>query len=404
MKKVVITGIGVVSPVGSTLADFWKSVVEGSSGIAAISGFRPGELRCKKAAQVPNFNFADHFGNSNEASMDRVSQFAVVAARAAMADAELLLNDEMSELVPVVIGTGAGGMNTLDQAYERLYRKGISRVHPLTVPALMISAPASCISIDLQTKGPAFCVSGACASGAQAIASACEMVRSGRTEVAITGGSEACVTLGTLVGWEALRVMSDDTCRPFSRTRTGMVLGEGACVLVLEEQKHARARGARAYAELAGWGQSADAISLTVPDAYGASRAMSAALADAGLNTGQVNYVNAHGTATVLNDATEATAMHKVFGSGRTCSVPVSASKSVLGHSLGAAGAMEAAITALSIHHGIIPPTANFEEKDPECDVNLVIGTALDRRLDAAISNSFAFGGINCTLAFSSVH
>lgn len=404
MKRVVVTGIGVVSPIGSTLDGFWASVVEGRSGIAPISGFLPGELRCTKAAQVRDFTFADHFGDANEAGMDRVSQFAVVAARAAASDAELLLNDELAQRVPVIIGTGAGGMNTLDHAYERLYRKGIPRVHPLTVPSLMISAPASCISIDLQTRGPAFCVSGACASGAQAITSACEMIRSGRSEVAITGGSEACVTLGTLVGWEALRVMSNDTCRPFSRTRSGMVLGEGACVLILEERERARARGARVYAELAGWGQSADAISMTVPDAGGASRSISAALVDAGIDAGRVSYINAHGTGTILNDATEAVAMHKVFGGGRTCSVPVSASKSVLGHSLGAAGAMEAAITALSVHHGTIPPTANFEEKDPECDVNLVVGTAIEHRLDTAISNSFAFGGINCTLAFSNVH
>lgn len=397
MNRVVVTGIGVVSPVGCALQEFWTAVVEGRSGIDRLLIARSERLTTRIAAQARQFDPAAHFEGKQLGLLDRFSQFAVVAARAAVHDAGLTISEQLALAVPTIIGSAAGGQTTMDDSYFKLYSDNATRLHPLTVPRLMTSAAASQVSMDLGLKGPAFCVASACASGAHAIGLAFQMLRSGQTPVAIAGGAEACLTAGTIKAWESLRVLSQDTCRPFSRTRSGLVLGEGAAVFLMEERTHALARGARVYAEVQGFGMSADAFDITTSDPDGAARAMRAGLADARKNPEAVDYVNAHGTGTTHNDRTETTALHNVFGP-HARQLAVSSSKAVLGHGLGAAGALEFAATALAIHHQTIPPTAHFEEIDPDCDLDVVPNVARQAMINVAMSNSFAFGGLNAVL------
>jgi len=400
MNRVVITGIGVVSPVGCTLEDFWPALVQGRSAIGPFSIARSERLSTRIAAQVSQFDPAALFEPKQRGLLDRFSQFAVVAARAAVQDSGLSISERLALDTATVIGSAAGGQTTMDDAYFKLYSDNSPRLHPLTVPRLMVSAAASQVSMDLGLKGPAFCTATACASGAHAIGLAFHMLRSGQAPVAVAGGAEACLTAGTIKAWEALRVLSQDTCRPFSRTRSGLVLGEGAAVLLLEERTRALARGARVYAEIIGFGMSADAYDITASDPDGAARAMRAALKDARRNANDVDYVNAHGTGTTHNDRSETAALREVFGPDAK-RIAVSSSKAVLGHGLGAAGALEMAATALAIHRQTIPPTANFEEVDPDCDLDVVPNVARQARVNIAMSNSFAFGGLNAVLLAS---
>ena len=397
MNRVVITGIGVVSPVGCTLEDFWPALVEGRSAIGPLSIARSERLRTRIAAQVSQFAPAALFEPKQCGLLDRFSQFGVAAARAAVQDSGLIISERLALEAATVIGSAAGGQTTMDDAYFRLYSENSSRLHPLTVPRLMTSAAASQISMDLGLKGPTFCVGTACAAGTHAIGLAFHMVRSGQAPIAVAGGAEACLTTGTIKAWEALRVLSQDTCRPFSRTRSGLGLGEGAAVLLLEDRAHALARGARVYAELLGFGMSADAHDITTSDPDGAARAMRAALRDARRNADDVDYVNAHGTGTMQNDRSETVALRAVFGP-HAKRIAVSSSKAVLGHGLGAAGALEMAVTALAIHRQTIPPTANFEAVDPDCDLDVVPNVARQAAVNVAMSNSFAFGGLNAVL------
>ncbi len=402
MNRVVITGIGVVSPVGCTLDAFWPALVEGRSAIGTFSIARGERLKTRIAAQVSPFDSAQLFEPKQLSLLDRFSQFAVVAARAAVRDSGLDISEQTALEAATVIGTACGGQTTLDDSYFKLYSENSPRLHPLTIPRLIANAAASQISMDLGLKGPAFCVATACASGTHAIGLAFHMLRSGQAPVALAGGAEACLTAGTIKAWEALRVLSQDTCRPFSRTRSGLVLGEGAAVLLLEERAHALARGARIYAEVLGFGMSADAGDITTSDPNGAARAMRAALKDARRNADDVDYVNAHGTGTTQNDRSETTALRDVFGS-HVKRIAVSSNKGVLGHGLGAAGAFEMAATALALHWQTIPPTANFEEVDPECDLDVVPNIARQAVVNVAMSNSFAFGGLNAVLLASRV-
>jgi nodulation protein E len=397
MNRVVVTGIGVVSPVGSTLEDFWPALVEGRSAIGPFSIPRGERLSTRIAAQVSQFDPALLFEPKQGNLMDRFSQFAVVAARAALRDSGLDISERLALETATVVGNASAGQTTLDDAFFKLYSDNSPRLHPLTIPRLMTSAAASHISMDLGLKGPALCVGTACAAGTHAIGLAFHMLRSGQAPVAVAGGTEACLTTGTIKGWEALRVLSKDTCRPFSRTRSGLVLGEGAAILLLEERAHALARGARVYAELLGFGMSADAGDITASDPDGAARAMRAALKDARRSAADVDYVNAHGTGTMQNDRSETAALRDVFGPDAK-RIAVSSSKAVLGHGLGAAGALEMAVTALAIHRRTIPPTANFEEVDPECDLDVVPNVARQADVEVAMSNSFAFGGLNAVL------
>jgi nodulation protein E len=291
-----------------------------------------------------------------------------------------------------------GGMTTLDDGFHRLYAEGSKRVHPLTIPKMMISAAVSHLTIAHHITGPSFTVASACASANHAMGVAFQMVRSGMAEAALTGGCEAVFTLGAMKSWEALRVMAPDTCRPFSRKRLGMVLGEGAAILVLEERDHAVARGADILAEIAGCGMSSDAADIVLPSEAGATAAMAACLADAGLKPEDVGYINAHGTGTQANDATETRAIHAVFGE-RAKKIPVSSTKAMHGHALGAAGAIELAATVIAMREGFIPPTVNYDEPDPGCDLDYVPNEARQARFDVALSNSFAFGGHNGVIA-----
>jgi nodulation protein E len=397
MNRVVITGIGVVSPIGGTHEAFWSGLVEAKSGIGPIANIPTERLSTRIAAQVRDFNPAEHFDAKRAGMLDRFAQFAVVAARSAVKDSRLELTEEMALLAATIIGNSAGGVVTIDDSYFKLYAQNATRMHPLLIPRLMGNAACSQISMDLGLKGPAFTTTSACASGTHAIGQAFQMVRTGQAPIALTGGTEACLTVGTFKSWEALRVLSADTCRPFSKNRSGLVLGEGAAMFVLEPRERAMARGAPIYAELLGFGMSADAHDITAIDPNGAARAMRSALTDAKLNPEDVDYVNAHGTGTLLNDKGETIALRKAFGDAAD-QLAVSSSKGVLGHSLGAAGALELAATALALHHQTIPPTANFEESDPDCDLDYVPNTARNAPIRNAMSSSFAFGGLNAVL------
>ncbi len=402
MNRVAITGIGVVSPVGNDLEAFWHALVEGRSGIGPLTSIPTERLNVRIAAEVKNHVPEENFNSRVLPLLDRFAQFAVIAARHAVADASLTFAEELTQTTATIVGTGVGGQNTLDDGYYRLYAENAARLHPFTIPRLMVNAGASQISMDLGLQGPTFAVASACASGTHAIGLALDMIRSGRAAIALAGGAEACLTVGTLKGWEALRVLSADTCRPFSRTRSGLVLGEGAAILVLESLDRARARGARIYAELLGFGMSADADDIIAPNAEGGARAIRAALVDARIAVDSIDYINAHGTGTMLNDVTETKAIRAVFGADAD-RLALSSSKAVLGHGLGAAGALEAAATALAIHRNVMPPTANFEESDSACDLDVIPNVAREKHIRYAISNSFAFGGLNAVLALGAL-
>ncbi len=392
MRRVAITGIGVVSALGVGLEPFRRGLREGRSAIRPVSFAGRDELQVHVGAEVADYDPLDHFDAKRLQLLDRFAQFAVVAAREAVRDAAL------PATTAVVLGTGVGGRTSDDDAYRKLYGDGNPRVHPLTIPRVMAGGAVSHVTMDLGLKGPAFGVTSACASANHAIIQAFQMVRSGAVEAALTGGSEACFTLGTWKAWESMRVMASDTCRPFSLGRKGMVLGEGAGVLLLEPLEAARARGATIYAELAGGGMSADAGHIVEPSAEGAAAAMRAALEDAGLAPEQVGYINAHGTGTAANDATETRAIRAAFGV-HADRLAVSSTKSMHGHALGASGALELAATAMALWEEIIPPTANYLERDPGCDLDCVPNDARAAAVEAALSNSFAFGGLNAVVA-----
>ena len=327
--------------------------------------------------------------------LDRTTQLAVVAAREAVSASGAAGFDPAR--AGVILGASIG-LGTFDDAYRQFYSENNNRVAPLTVPRVMPSAPASAVSMEFDARGASFSVASACASSTHAIGVAFQMVRAGMLEVAITGGSDAPITVGHMKAWEALRVLSPDGCRPFSADRNGLVIGEGAAILVLEPLERARARGNDVLAEIAGFGMTADAADLTSPDATGAAAAMMAALDDAGVAPEAVGYVNAHGTATRLNDRTEVEALRRVFGS-HLPRIAVSSSKSMIGHCMAAGGALELALTALALRHAILPPTAGMREIDPDCDIDCVPGVARSAAVEWAISNSFAFGGLNAVLA-----
>lgn len=399
VHRVVVTGLGAVSPVGNTADDYWRSLAAGTSGIGPITLCAELEnLQQKTAGEVKGFNPLDHFEERQLSTLDRVSQFAVVAAREAIARAGITFDMPLSVRTACIIGTGVGGQTTHDDNFRRIYREGKTRVFPLTIPKLMVNAPASQISMFCGLRGPAFAVASACASGTHAIGIAFHMVRSGMVDCAVTGGAEACITFGTIKGWEAMRVMSPDVPRPFSVDRKGMVIGEGAGMLVLEPLERAVARGAEILGEVVGFGMSADAADLTAPDVGGMTRAMRAALDDAGLAPEAIQYVNAHGTGTAANDEAETKALHQVFGT-HAAKLAVSSTKSMVGHALGAAGALEAVATVMAVREGMAPPTIGYLGPDPACDLDYVPNQARALSIDAALSNSFAFGGLNAVLA-----
>jgi len=398
VNRVVVTGLGAVTPLGHSAAAYWDGLQRGVSGLGPITlSATPEELTQKVVAEIKGFDPLAHFDERELPTLDRVSQIAIVAAREAIAQSGLAFDRSLSVRTACIIGSGVGGMTTLDDTYRRVYRDNKKRVYPLSIPRLMVNAPASQISMHCGLRGPAFVVASACASATHAIGVAFHMVRSGAVECAVTGGSEACITFGTMRGWEAMRVMAPEVCRPFSIGREGMLIGEGAAVLVLEPLERAKARGADILAEIVGFGMSADAGDLTAPDVDGMSRAMQWALEDAGLSPQDVQYVNAHGTGTAANDETETRALHKVFGH-HARSLAVSSTKSMVGHALGAAGALEMVATVMAVRDGVAPPTIAYLGPDPACDLDYVPNVARKMDIEVALSNSFAFGGLNAVL------
>ncbi len=390
--------MGCVSAIGNTVAEFWRSLCEGRSGIGPITKV-PSELLDKHvAAEVRNFDASEHFDRRRCNLLDPFARFALVGAREAVANAGLTFSGVAAARTAVILGTGIGGDASINDGAHRLYADKKVAVNPLTIPRAMANAAVSHIAIDHGITGPAFAVSSACASANHAIGQAFWMIRHGAVTAAITGGSEACITLGTLKAWEAMRVTAPDTCRPFCRDRKGMVLGEGAGIVILESLDAARARGANILAEVAGFGMSADASDIVHPSLVGTVQAIRRALADARLAPEIIDYVNAHGTGTAVNDVTETQALHRVFGA-HAPKLAISSTKSMHGHAIGAAGALELIATVLAIRNGIVPPTANFSEPDPECDLDYVPNQARETPVRAAISNSFAFGGLNAVLA-----
>lgn len=398
-RSVAVTGIGVVSALGNNVCDFWQRLLEGKPGIGKIESIEPGLLRFQNGAEVRDWNSLQHFDEKDVGLLDRFAQFGVVAARDAVRDSGISWTNDLRENTAIVTGSCVGGQCTEDEGFVNLYKKNIPRVNPLTIPRTMENAAASRISLEMGIVGPTYTVSTACSSANHAIGQAFWMVRSGAAEMALTGGSEAVFSLGFLKAWEAMRVVSPDTCRPFSKDRRGLILGEGAAMLVLEPLEAARARGAKIYGEIVGFGMSSDAYHITQPSPDGAARAMRSSLADAGIEPQAVGYINAHGTATQANDATETSAIRKVFGA-HADRLAVSSTKSMHGHTLGAAGAIEAAATLLALQHGVLPPTANYNEPDLACDLDVIPNTARQCAVEYALSNSFAFGGLNAVLVF----
>jgi len=396
-RRVAVTGIGVYCACGKSRAEFWDAMVAGRGAIGPLEGFPL--VRFPHAAQIRGHDPRLHFTPKETDLLDPFAQYALIAAAEAVKDSGVEWTAELRESTGVITGSCVGGKSTEDASFRELYEENRTRFHPMIIPRTMANAGASMIGMRYGLTGASFTTSTACSSANHAMAQAMWMIRNGQLEMAIAGGSEAPFTLGHLKAWEGLRVVSPDTCRPFCVDRKGMILGEGAAMLILEPLDAARARGARIYAEIAGAGMSADAHHITQPSSDGAAKAMRLALRDAGLDARQVGYVNAHGTGTAANDPVEASAIRTVFAQG----VAVSSTKSMHGHALGAAGAIEAAATVLALNEGVLPPTANFTSLDAACEMDAIANEARRYDVEAAISSSFAFGGLNAVLAFRRV-
>jgi nodulation protein E len=399
MRRVAITGLGIISALGNNVLEFWDTLSRGEPGIAPIRLVDCSRLRFQNGAEVKNFDPAAHFDSSKLSILDRFAQLALVSAREAIGDSGIEWDAETKKRTAIVTGSSMGGQATQDDQFVEIYRNSRDRVHPFTIARTMANAGASHISMEFGITGPVFTISSACSSANHAIGNAFWMICNGQADVAIAGGSESPFSYGLLKSWESLRVVSPDTCRPFSKNRSGMILGEGGAMLVLESFDRAKARGAKIYGEIAGFGMSSDASNIMAPSADGAADAMLRAIQDASISSDSVGYINAHGTGTSANDSTESRAIRKALTS-RAASVPVSSTKSMHGHALGAAGAIEAVATVLALHHGLIPPTANYQQPDPECDLDYVPNTARKLSVEYALSNSFAFGGLNAVLVF----
>jgi nodulation protein E len=403
-RRVAITGIGILSPFGRGRGAALDAFRNARSGVRRIESIDTTELNCRIAGEVPN---AAHDGAFR--GFDRFSRFALIAAEEAVTQARLPESDVDPHRFGALIGTGMGGCETLDAGYRRVYKDGQTRVPPTMIAWSMYNAAASAVSTHFGAKGPAYAVVSACASSAHAIGQAFHAVRDGQADVMLAGGSDAPLTFGTIRAWEAMRVLAidnehpEEACRPFSADRQGLVLAEGAAVLVLEEWSRAQHRGQQILGEIAGFGITSDAGHVTDPSADGAARAIRMALQDGSLAADDVGYINAHGTATRANDPTETAAIKQTFG-GRAYDIPVSSTKSMHGHTMGASGAIEIAASLLAVNEGFIPPTINLHRPDPACDLDYVPNTARQLRVAVFLSNSFGFGGMNGVIAVRSLH
>ncbi|MCW5649664.1 MAG: beta-ketoacyl-ACP synthase II [Ramlibacter sp.] len=411
-RRVVVTGLGCVSPVGNTVAESWANLLAGQSGIDLITQFDASNLACKFAGEAKGFNIGDYISEKEARHMDRFIHLGLAAACQAIADSGLptgdALDDELATRIGVNIGSGIGGLPMIEDMHTEMVNRGARRISPFFVPASIINMISGQVSIKYRFKGPNIAVVTACTTGLHAIGLSARMIESGDADVMIAGGAESCVSplgVGGFAAARALSVRNDDpktASRPWDKDRDGFVLGEGGGVLVLEEYEHAKARGARIYAEVAGFGMSADAFHMTAPDVDGPRRSMVAALANAGVNADQVDYLNAHGTSTPLGDLNETNAIKAALGDHAKKTV-VNSTKSMTGHLLGGAGGIESVFTVLAVHEQKSPPTINIFNQDPECDLDYCANTARDLKIDVAVKNNFGFGGTNGTLVFKRV-
>lgn len=411
-RRVVVTGLGCVSPVGNTVAESWNNLLAGKPGIDLITQFDASNLACKFAGEVKGFNIGDYISDKEARHMDRFIHLGLAAACQAIADSGLptgdALHDELSTRIGVNIGSGIGGLPMIEDMHSELVNRGPRRISPFFVPASIINMISGQVSIKYRFKGPNIAIVTACTTGLHAIGLSARMIESGDADVMVAGGAESCVSplgVGGFAAARALSVRNDDprtASRPWDKDRDGFVLGEGGGVLVLEEYEHAKARGAKIYAEVAGFGMSADAFHMTAPDVDGPRRSMIAALKNAGVNADQVDYLNAHGTSTPLGDLNETNAIKAALGDHAKKTV-VNSTKSMTGHLLGGAGGIESVFTVLAIHEQKSPPTINIFNQDPECDLDYCANTARDLKIDVAVKNNFGFGGTNGTLVFKRV-
>ena len=411
-RRVVVTGLGCVSPVGNTVAESWDNLLAGRPGIDLITQFDASNFACKFAGEVKGFNITDYIAEKEARHMDRFIHLGLAAACQAVADSGLptgeALDDEMATRIGCNIGSGIGGLPMIEQTHAELVNRGPRRISPFFVPASIINMISGHVSIKFGFKGPNFAVVTACTTGLHAIGLSARMIEYGDCDVMVAGGAESCVSPLGVGGFAAARALSTrnedpkTASRPWDKDRDGFVLGEGGGVVVLEEYEHAKARGAKIYAEVIGFGMSADAYHMTAPDIDGPRRSMATALKNAGVNPDQVQYLNAHGTSTPLGDLNETNAIKAAFG-GHAKSMVVSSTKSMTGHLLGGAGGIESVFTVLALHHQKIPPTINIFNQDPECDLDFCANTARDANIEIAVKNNFGFGGTNGTLVFKRV-
>jgi len=409
-RRVVITGLGIISPVGNSVTEAWANILAGNSGITKISHFDPSRLSCQIAGEVKGFNLAQYLERKEARHMDTFIHFGMAAGIQAIRDCGIQVTPENAERIGVNIGSGIGGLQMIEQTQRELLAGGPRKISPFFIPSTIINMISGNLSIKFGLKGPNLAMVTACTTATHCIGESGRLIEYGDCDVMVAGGAEAVVTelaMGGFAQARALSTRNDDPAtasRPWDRDRDGFVLGEGAGVLVLEEYEHAKARGAKIYAELAGYGMSGDAYHVTAPreDGDGAARCMNSALRNARLNPDQVDYINAHGTSTPLGDLAETTAVKRSLGA-HAKKVAVSSTKSMTGHLLGAAGGVEAIFSALAIHHQVAPPTTNIFNQDPQCDLDYVPNTARQMKINVALSNSFGFGGTNGTLVFGRV-
>ncbi|MEP4159706.1 beta-ketoacyl-[acyl-carrier-protein] synthase family protein [Sulfitobacter sp.] len=398
MKRVVITGAGTVNPLGHSMPETFAAMREGACGIGPLDIRDLDRLQIQIGGQVKGFESEGRYSRQQLSLYERFTQFTLAAARQAIDQSGLIFDGKLAETSGVVLGTAGGGVSTWDDNYRTVYAEGKNRVHPFVVPKLMNNAAASHVSMEWNLKGPSFTVSTACASSNHAMAQAFSMIRSGMAKAMVTGGSESMLCFGGIKAWEGLRVMSKDACRPFSANRNGMVQGEGAGVFLFEELDHARARGAQILCEVAGFAMTSDASDIVMPSKEGAARAMAGALRDAKIDPSDVGYINAHGTGTAANDKTECAAVKDVFGS-HADRLMISSTKSMHGHLIGGTGAVELLACIMALKDGVVAPTIGYIEPDPECALDVVPNTAREASVEVALSNAFAFGGMNAVLA-----
>ncbi len=402
MKRVVITGAGSINALAWDVPATLAAFREGRCGISELDIRDSDRLSIRIGGQVHNWNAEAHFNRQQIVLYDKFTQFTLLAAREAVAGAGLNFDGHLGYETGVVLGTAGGGVNTWDDNYRAVYEEGKNRVHPFVVPRLMNNAAASHLSMAFNLKGPSYTVATACASSNHAMGQAFHMIRSGMTRAMLTGGSESMLCFGGIKAWEGLRVMSKDACRPFSLNRNGMVQGEGAAIFVFEEYDHARLRGADILAEVIGFAMTSDASDIVMPSMQGAARAIAGALRDARINPDAVGYINAHGTGTAANDKTECAAVASVFGQ-HADRLMISSTKSMHAHLIGGTGAVELLACIMALRDGVIAPTIGYEEADPECALDVVPNEARDAKVDVALSNAFAFGGMNAVLALKRV-